>query len=132
MGSVAGLAEYIVRVSEDNVKQLVLEKGKEKTSNESREDSSFNKVVEKEKSKWRSNPMHGLTMGGLPKPGKENNGVLECKKRPKEETGKEKWERIQNEMDNKDKKRVVQMAKKLKRDGKMKSIKSYFEKKDML
>ena len=59
---------------------------------------------------------------------KENNKIIRNKKRPKEETGREKWERRTAERESKAIKRAVQMAKKLKKQGKMKSIDSYFNK----
>ena len=46
-----------------------------------------------------------MKKNGSPKEEKENNYSYKSTKRPKEETGKEKWDRIKNEMDNKGKKR---------------------------
>ena len=58
---------------------------------------------------------------------KENKATYKSTKRPKEETGTEKWQRIQSEKEIKEKKAVVRMAKKMKREGKIKSIASYFK-----
>lgn len=57
-----------------------------------------------------------------PKNGVKDNGVYKSTKRPKEETGREKWERIKHEGETRERKKVVRMAKKWKRDGKMKCI----------
>jgi hypothetical protein len=52
--------------------------------------------------------------------------IIKNVKRPKEETGREKWLRWQDERETKEIKKVVRMAKKMKREGKIKAIDSYF------
>jgi hypothetical protein len=84
-------------------------------------------VVEAER-KRRCNDMVGRAQSNAKEQNKENSRVYKSTKRPKEETGKEKWDRIQTEKEHKEKKKVIRMAKRMKRDGKMKSIDSYFEK----
>jgi hypothetical protein len=59
---------------------------------------------------------------------KEEKVVYKSKKRAKVETGREMWQRIQWEVEEKERKKVVRMAKKMKREGKMKSINTYFTK----
>jgi hypothetical protein len=59
---------------------------------------------------------------------KENKEIIRSNKRPKEETGREKWERVTLEKQEKEVKKVVRMAKKMRREGKMKRIDSYFNK----
>lgn len=59
----------------------------------------------------------------------ENNKiVVKSKKRPKEETQKEKWERIQEEKEEKENKKIFRDAKKMRREGTIKRIDSYFKK----
>jgi hypothetical protein len=59
---------------------------------------------------------------------KENKAVVRNLKKPKEETGREKWERLEEERGKKEIKKVVRMAKKMRKEGKMKRIDSYFKK----
>jgi hypothetical protein len=57
---------------------------------------------------------------------KRNRVIITNVKRPKEETGREKWIRWQDEKEVKENKKVIRMAKKMKREGKIKGIDSYF------
>jgi hypothetical protein len=60
---------------------------------------------------------------------KENKKkVVRNLKRPKEETGKERWERIDEEKNKKEIKRALRAGKKMRKEGKMKAITSYFKK----
>jgi hypothetical protein len=59
---------------------------------------------------------------------KKDRKVLKNLKRPKEETAREKWERIEAEKERKDLKRAFREAKKMRKEGKMKAITSYFKK----
>jgi hypothetical protein len=54
--------------------------------------------------------------------------VVKNLKRPKEETPREQWERIQTKNESKEIKRAFRDAKKMKKEGKMKAITSYFKK----
>lgn len=54
--------------------------------------------------------------------------VIQNIKKPKEETTTEKWTRIQEEREEKENKKVVRSAKKMKREGKIRTIESYFKK----
>jgi hypothetical protein len=54
--------------------------------------------------------------------------VIRNIKRPKEETGTERWMRWQEEKENKEVKKGVRMAKKMKKEGKIKGVDSYFKK----
>jgi hypothetical protein len=58
---------------------------------------------------------------------KQNRVIINNVKRPKEETGREKWVRWQDEKEAKENKKVIRMAKKMKREGKIKGIDSYFK-----
>jgi hypothetical protein len=49
-------------------------------------------------------------------------------KKPKEETGKERWERIEEEKNKKEIKRALREGKKMRKEGKMRAITSYFKK----
>jgi hypothetical protein len=57
---------------------------------------------------------------------KHNRVIIKNVKRPKEETGREKWVRWQDEKEAKENKKVIRMAKKMKREGKIEGIDSYF------
>jgi hypothetical protein len=58
---------------------------------------------------------------------KENKrNIIKNLKRPKEETPKERWERIEEEKEKKENKLVKRVAKKMRKEGKMRDISSYF------
>jgi hypothetical protein len=60
---------------------------------------------------------------------KENKKkIIKNLKKAKEETGKERWDRIDEERRNKEIKKAVRAAKKMRKEGKMRPIGSYFKK----
>jgi hypothetical protein len=58
----------------------------------------------------------------------DHDGIIRNLKRPKEETPKERWERIEEERRGKEIKKAQRAAKKLRKEGKMRAISSYFNK----
>ena len=75
----------------------------------------------------------GQNTTGTKKRGKENKNlkkksVVSKKKATKEETGRERWERIENKKQEKEVKKGISVGRKLRREGKMKKITSYFKK----
>jgi hypothetical protein len=69
-------------------------------------------------------PSDLMTCGGE----KKDKKVVKSLKRPKEETPREQWERIQAKNEQKEIKKAFRDAKKMKKEGKIKSITSFFKK----
>ena len=69
-------------------------------------------------------PSDLMTCGGV----RKDKKVVKNVKRPKEETPREQWERIQAKIERKEIKRVFRDAKKMKKEGKMKAITSFYKK----
>ena len=60
---------------------------------------------------------------------KENKPVIKNTKKPKVETGRERWERLEEKKERNEIKRVFRMVRKLQREGKIRRIDSYFKNK---
>jgi hypothetical protein len=60
--------------------------------------------------------------------GKENTKIIRNFKKPKEETGRERWKRVTATMGEREFKKSVRVTKKMVKQGKMKKIQSYFNK----